>query len=756
MIGRSKIIKVKLEALCNEWKGLCDIDKDAHAAISSDEGDGKSVKNDTEIIYLTDRGLMKDSIENLYNKKLKEIYTFSLNKKTYKIEKKRINKIIRHTDNRGLIKIKTRSGNIIEATKDHSFLTYHNGRIVETKGNDLKIKDFIPTISRIHLTKKDIINKEKTKYIPNKHASNIKNKINSFKYTFDLGFICGAYLSEGHLGWKYSKTARSRITITNQDKFFIGKLKKSLMKYNIKILEKKDYRNDIYNSYLSVFLEQFGMGSENKKIPIHIFYANKEFIKGLLSGYWSGDGSINYKGKFGKRQSIYYDLSFTTKSKDLAFGIRLLMNRLGIVTTLRTRKVKGYDNIYYVCRIVNGDISEFRKQIKIFHKKKTALNKICQKRKKSFDFIKYMPMDKEKLRGLSNKLHYRRDETKSKDIIGNLFTNIERCGGIGFCNFKKHDWLFKNNEPYSKELMKIYNGDVYWDRIISIEENEYDDYVYDLSVEDNENFILGNGSLVHNTTLGMHIIKKHLDGNLWDNVVYSKNPREFYDKYEGLPRKSGMLFDEALDLLDRINWAKFGLRGLVKKFRGSVRKEKNMIFLYNVQLFRDLHGYWRNHRIRYWLEITPREWFHDVNFCYIMKRQRVPFITGKRDCWLLDDSEKQWMKKMKGGVLTGEKYISMLRSHPFYRGEFKFENLPTNMYNEYIKRRIEAKNTYEKDQLFEDIPRRLLHREAIISKLVNKLRLEFEMKQGDIAKDLGITDSRLSEMCSRGKESDNE
>lgn len=256
------------------------------------------------------------------------------------------------------------------------------------------------------------------------------------------------------------------------------------------------------------------------------------------------------------------------------------------------------------------------------------------------------------------------------------------------------------------------------------------------------------------TTFGAYIVKKYYDGDLWNNIIYSKNPKEFYDKYGEVGKKSILVFDEALDLLDRINWAKFGLRGLVKKFRGSVRKEKNLVFLYNIQLFRDLHGYWRTHRIRYWLELTPREWFKDTNFCYVMKRQRVPFITGRRDTWLLDDMEKIWMKKMKTGILTGKNYINLLRAHPFYKGEFKFNDLPPNLYNKYLKCRAEAKEKYEKDQLFEDIPKRLLYKEQMIYNLTRKLRFEHNVNQGDIAKYLKIPSSRLSEICSRGKEWD--
>lgn len=244
------------------------------------------------------------------------------------------------------------------------------------------------------------------------------------------------------------------------------------------------------------------------------------------------------------------------------------------------------------------------------------------------------------------------------------------------------------------------------------------------------------------TVLGLQFIEKKYNGNLWKNVVYSKNPKEFYDKYEGM--KNAVLFDEALDLLNRINWNNKNLKGLVKTFRGDVRKEKKMTWFYNVQLFRDLHGYWRTHRIRYWLELMPREWFKNVNYAFVMKRQRVPFITGKRDTWLLDTIESDWMKRMRGGAIIGEDYIKMLRKHPFYKGEFKFTDLEAKTYKKYMKHRQEAKDTYEKDEDQEKEEYKLKRLKEKYQKGILIQELSKHIKKVDIAKKLDVKSSSLS------------
>ncbi len=230
-------------------------------------------------------------------------------------------------------------------------------------------------------------------------------------------------------------------------------------------------------------------------------------------------------------------------------------------------------------------------------------------------------------------------------------------------------------------------------------------------------------------------IKYVLGGDMWKNIIYSKNPKEFYDKYDNMEQGGVMGFDEALDLLDRMDWR--NLNDMVKKFRGEVRKEKNGIFIYNVQLFRDLHSYWRNHRVRYWLEMLPRQWFGNKNIAVILNRQRVPFITGKRDTWMLDSQEKLWMDDMKTSAINVHEYIKKLRLHPFYRGEHKFKALSDHDELMYLKRRAEAKEIYEKD-MDADKPN--------VSKLIAKWKGRFFTLTEELKEKKGFKQKDIAEM----------
>lgn len=187
--------------------------------------------------------------------------------------------------------------------------------------------------------------------------------------------------------------------------------------------------------------------------------------------------------------------------------------------------------------------------------------------------------------------------------------------------------------------------------------------------------------------------------DMWKSVVYSSNHEEFYEKYDQMHVNSALGIDEGLDFLDRQLWAKLETKKLVRHVRGKVRKEKSGVFLYNAQLFRDIHNYWRNHRLRYWIEVLDRKWFNGVNVAVVMRKGRIPFITGKRDVWLLDDSEKEWMISLsRRGKMDRREYLNALRRHPFYIGEFSFNALTPKFKSEYTRNRLKAIEMYHVEQ----------------------------------------------------------
>ena len=87
-------------------------------------------------------------------------------------------------------------------------------------------------------------------------------------------------------------------------------------------LQSHDVRG--FSKPLGVFLEKFlGSGSENKFVPHEAFAAPKEFVRGLLAGYFSGDGHVASAG-----------IESCSVSRKLTQGISFLCSRMGIFCKL--------------------------------------------------------------------------------------------------------------------------------------------------------------------------------------------------------------------------------------------------------------------------------------------------------------------------------------------------------------------------------------------------------------------------------------
>jgi hypothetical protein len=90
--------------------------------------------------------------------------------------------------------------------------------------------------------------------------------------------------------------------------------------------------NDVrgYSKPLGIFLNKFlGSGSANKFVPKEAFAAPKEFVRGLLNGYFSGDGCVGESG-----------VSASTVSKTMSRGISMLCNRMGMFCRLSSSQAK--------------------------------------------------------------------------------------------------------------------------------------------------------------------------------------------------------------------------------------------------------------------------------------------------------------------------------------------------------------------------------------------------------------------------------
>ena len=250
----------------------------------------------------------------------------------------------------------------------------------------------------------------------------------------DFGFFVGLYLAEG---W----CTKTFVGISNNDDYIRNRITNFCDMYGITYHlvtsngknVRKGISNDlkIHSTLLARFFKKVcDTGSANKKIPEFVYTAPDNFIKGLIDGYYSGDGTINKKDG---------SVVVSSASEYLITGVSFLLSYYGIHGHLSNWKTDknniGSKNIKrtYSLRISNGYAQIFAKNFNMSEKNK-------QERLQTITLTKkYMYI---------------------KDRLQKQFPD----------------------------------RDIYFDKVVSVEYIDgTTDYVYDITVETTRNFQLWNG-----------------------------------------------------------------------------------------------------------------------------------------------------------------------------------------------------------------------------------------------------------------------
>lgn len=147
--------------------------------------------------------------------------------------------------------------------------------------------------------------------------------------------IAGYYLSEGSI-WirkdRNNKPYRVEFCMHEEEQEDLNKIESCLRKIYPEIhctrIKKPDSKAETLRvnslELAEKLLNDFGHLAEGKKIPANLLYGHLHHASLLLKGLWRGDGSSHSGG-----------LSYSTISKDLAYGVSLLLRRFNIPHTLQ-------------------------------------------------------------------------------------------------------------------------------------------------------------------------------------------------------------------------------------------------------------------------------------------------------------------------------------------------------------------------------------------------------------------------------------
>jgi DNA-directed RNA polymerase beta' subunit len=136
--------------------------------------------------------------------------------------------------------------------------------------------------------------------LPDKVGPFTKSTIpDAIPYDFDFGYLIGAYLAEG-----CTNPAETQTLISNNEPTYFIPINRLMTLWNIRtfydVQHDKNFQGwtsstlKLFSSMLTRIITPLcGRGSSNKVIHQELFNGGIEFHRGLLSGYFAGDGCVN-------------------------------------------------------------------------------------------------------------------------------------------------------------------------------------------------------------------------------------------------------------------------------------------------------------------------------------------------------------------------------------------------------------------------------------------------------------------------------
>ena len=451
----------------------------------------------------------------------KDLYVQSMDQNG-KIIKSKVSKLFRQKYKGKLRKIKTSHGREITTSFPHKFLTQEG--IWE---NNVKIGDIISSPSKFE-------------------CINDKNDI-----SVELATLMAWQIAEG-----YESKNRARVTITQKDLNILNNIKNIFNSLELKrpngdkakcrirqYGEKSSYleiSSKEYKELLESYGHKWGRLSRYKEIPWVILSSKDEVAKQFLKCYFDAESS-SHRGT----------IEICSASHIIIKQLSFLLTRFGIYHSFKERfqsatNGKNIKRKYYYLNIIGEGTQKYLDEIGFGYSYKTAN---CENNKKRNynkgglyplehilnPFYKKYHMPYRSM--VPHKKYIRGERWASKDIVNDIIENFKNIkNGTFLMNYKKlkkSKWTEKTLEIYSNikeedinnvinQLTDLINTDLSFEKIIKLEEIDFEGYIYDLSIKGYHNYI-ANGLLTHNTAQGILAADMRIKHSGGRTVIVTKN-----------------------------------------------------------------------------------------------------------------------------------------------------------------------------------------------------------------------------------------
>ena len=482
------------------------------ACLADDMGLGKCVLPDTKLLV---NGVLKSAAaiwqdysqetsfdgEGYWSQPTQKLLVNSLDETTGKIIVTKIGKLYRQKISEKVVKITLEDGNKITITKRHKLLTDRGWQ------NSLKTGDYICVPSQLYGVKTtQAINPNLVKLIAWQIAEGWENPKRSTVNIFqnDLELLADLHSLVIELSQCYEfKINEPKIRSPKNQR--VGYLSINSKEYQ-EFLESKGY--------------QWGRKSKDKSIPSFIMQADLNIAKVFLQNYFDAEGSVNAKSGI---------IEISSASASMIEQISVLLRRFGIWLRI-TRKQKRATNgtgIFrdYFIGIMGGNAARLFKEkigFQIFAKQ-NKLEQIGIKQNNTntegipasnivAGLVETTQLPVRHL-GMHNTIYLNGSQEFSHQSLSKVVRSLDKVilgqAEADYRKLKPSKWTQKTlaayeqlNELYLTEqknkLQTLLEREVFYCRIKSIEEIDYQGWVYDFEVPVHHNFV-ANNIICHNT-----------------------------------------------------------------------------------------------------------------------------------------------------------------------------------------------------------------------------------------------------------------
>ncbi|MFH0972088.1 MAG: ATPase, T2SS/T4P/T4SS family [Candidatus Micrarchaeota archaeon] len=425
--------------------------------------------------YLTEEKTLKEG-KFEYAEIREPLHAISFNKKTLELEPKQITRIWRKNTKEKMVKISFKSGKKLELTLDHPMYKIFEG-IQEIPAGEVKAGDWLALPTEI--------------------------KIDSKGQGLFSPYLAGLIYGDGYID-------RNAIQFVNANPQLVNSLETELSKISQHKITHMNYENyqrsevwdrDLTKKFREEYDVPFGNKTKTFRLNEKLLTSSNLEIASFLKGMYDCDGWANVHAN---------SVCLSTANESFAKNVPMLLLRFGIASSTYEARKDGKGNIgpYFTINIYGKEnLEKFRDGIGFGHQaKRDNLDLAIEQSGPAYDLLPNLQRTLKDARleaGITQEALAKR--------MGNETRGIIEAAEIGARNTSRRILQRVCNaieNKISKQLKMLVDAPVRWEEIKSVEIEEFEGLIYDLTVEDNHTYI-ANGIVVSNCLGTVHANSAH-------------------------------------------------------------------------------------------------------------------------------------------------------------------------------------------------------------------------------------------------------